>query len=138
GSHLPSAESRQRSSQYQVAWTMRTPGESLAGEFTVTDALDRIRTSASKTCLVTNATGVIGVISLPILEKLHWESSDKTLADVLDPMSFPHVHADHGLDLALERMGTNRLDLLPVVNRGNLHKLEGIITLQDVLVAYGI
>ena len=50
----------------------------------------------------------------------------------------PHIHPDQGLDLALERMGENRFDILPVVNRANVHKLEGIVTLQDVLDAYGV
>ena len=50
---------------------------------------------------------------------------------------FPHLHADQGLDLALERMGSNDLDLLPVVNRANVHTLMGIVTIQDVLDAYG-
>ena len=51
---------------------------------------------------------------------------------------FPHIHSDQGLDLALERMGENLLDILPVVNRANVHKLEGIVTLREVLVAYGV
>jgi CBS domain-containing protein len=35
-------------------------------------------------------------------------------------------------------MGANRIDLLPVVSRANVHKLEGIVTLYDVLDAYGV
>jgi chloride channel protein, CIC family len=35
-------------------------------------------------------------------------------------------------------MGTNQLEILPVVNRGDVHKLEGIVTLRDVLDAYGV
>jgi CBS domain-containing protein len=40
--------------------------------------------------------------------------------------------------MALDRMGANQLDVLPVVNRANVHKLEGIVTLQDVLRLYGV
>jgi CIC family chloride channel protein len=40
--------------------------------------------------------------------------------------------------LALERMGANQIEILPVVNRADLHKLEGIVTLRDVLDAYGV
>jgi len=46
--------------------------------------------------------------------------------------------ARHGLDLALERMGANQIEILPVVNRADVHQLEGIVTLQDVLNAYGV
>jgi len=35
-------------------------------------------------------------------------------------------------------MGANQLDLLPVVSRANVHKLEGIVTLRDVLDSYGV
>ncbi|MGC1476646.1 MAG: CBS domain-containing protein, partial [Terriglobales bacterium] len=59
-------------------------------------------------------------------------------AELTDAMVFPHVHADQALDLALERMGANQLEILPVVNRGDVHKLEGIVTLRDVLDAYGV
>ena len=54
------------------------------------------------------------------------------------PLDFPHVHPDQGLDLALERMGANQIEILPVVNRADVHKLEGILTLRDVLDAYGV
>jgi CIC family chloride channel protein len=48
------------------------------------------------------------------------------------------VHSDQSLDLALNRMGAAQLELLPVVNRANIHKLEGVITLGDVLDSYGV
>jgi len=35
-------------------------------------------------------------------------------------------------------MGASQLDLLPVVSRANVHHLEGIMTLPDVLVLYGV
>jgi CIC family chloride channel protein len=56
----------------------------------------------------------------------------------LSGLVFPHVHSDQELDLALERMGANQLDILPVVSRADMHKLEGIVTLRDVLESYGV
>ena len=56
----------------------------------------------------------------------------------MDGLVFPHVHADQGLDLALERMGTNQIEILPVVSRANVHQLEGMVTLRDVLDSYGV
>jgi CBS domain-containing protein len=35
-------------------------------------------------------------------------------------------------------MSTYHLDVLPVVHQADLHKLEGVVTLPDVLNAYGI
>jgi CIC family chloride channel protein len=78
------------------------------------------------------------VINQSWLERELAEAADKKLEERVDALDFPHVHPDHGLDLALERMGTNQLDFLPVVSRANVHKLEGIVRLPDVLVAYGV
>jgi CIC family chloride channel protein len=138
GIHLPTAESRNRSADRQVGRIMRAPTQSLSAETAVREALAEFRTSKFNTWLITNASGIIGVINLQDLEKANAESPDKKLRDLIDPLDFPHVHTDHPLDQALNRMGASHLDILPVVNRANIHKLEGMVTLQDVLDAYGI
>jgi len=142
GIHLPTAESRQRYGQRQLATVMHTAGESLPAEITVREAMERVRSSEVRTWLVTDQRGVVGVISLDRLERALREDTDKNedkkLGDLLDTAVFPHVHPDQGLDLALERMGANQIELLPVVNRADVHKLEGIVTLRDVLNAYGV
>jgi CIC family chloride channel protein len=140
GIHLPSAEGRVRYGQRQVNKVMHGGGESLPAAMTVREARERVRSSGIRTWIVTDQRGVIGVINLARLEKALEESEggDKELSALVDAMVFPHVHADQGLDLALERMGTNQLEILPVVNRGDVHKLEGIVTLRDVLDAYGV
>jgi CBS domain-containing protein len=63
-----------------------------------------------------------------------WE----TLMSLFDSLDFPHVHADHPLHLALERMSKSHVDILPVVNRADIHRLEGVVTLRDVLDSYGV
>jgi predicted transcriptional regulator len=35
-------------------------------------------------------------------------------------------------------MGATGLDLLPVVSRANIHDLEGVVSLLDVLRAFGV
>jgi hypothetical protein len=74
-------------------------------------------------------------------------NAGKTLAELGDPgflhhrpeaKDFPHVHPDHLLSLALERMGTTKLRVLPVVSRANVRQLLGIVVLEDVLEAYGV
>ena len=66
------------------------------------------------------------------------EGADKKLSELVGTFVFPHVHSDQGLDLALERMGTNQMEILPVVSRADVHKLEGVVTLRDVLDSYGV
>ena len=50
----------------------------------------------------------------------------------------PHVHPDHSLSLALERMGSTGLNVLPVVSRANVRDLMGVVILNDILAAYGV
>jgi len=138
GIHLPSAKTRQRSGQRQVIRVMQTASQLLPAEITVREALERVRSSEVRTWLVTDRRGVVGVINLSRLERELAEAADKKLGELVDALVFPHVHPDQGLDLALERMGTNQIEILPVVNRADVHKLEGVVTLRDVLDAYGV
>ena len=138
GIHLPTAETRQRHGQRQVMRVMQTASQLLPAEITVREALERVRSSEFRTWLVTDRRGVIGVINLSRLERELAEGADKKLGELVDALVFPHVHPDQGLDLALERMGANQIEILPVVNRADVHKLEGIVTLRDVLDAYGV
>jgi CIC family chloride channel protein len=138
GIHLPTAEARQQHDRRQVVRVMRTPTASLPAEITVREALEQVRSSGFRTWLVADRRGVIGVINLSRLERQLAEGSDKKLGELVSTLDFPHVHSDQGLDLALDRMGTNQIELLPVVSRGDVHKLEGVVTLRDVLDSYGV
>lgn len=78
------------------------------------------------------------MISLETLEKALADGGvTRTLSELIDPLEFPHLHADHSLTIPLERLGASHLDGLPVVSRANVHKLEGIVALEDVLKFYG-
>ena len=138
GIHLPTAETRQRLAQRQVVRIMRAATASLPAELTVREALEQARASEAWTWLVVDSRGVMGVINTSKLEKEVTESADKKLADLVDAQAFPHVHSDQGLDLALERMGANQIDILPVVSRADVHQLLGIVTLPDILASYGV
>jgi len=138
GIHLPTAETHQRHGRRQVLRVMQTASQFLPAEITVREALERVRSREVRTWLVTDRRGVIGVINLSRLERELAEGADKNLSELVDALVFPHVHSDQGLDLALERMGANQIEILPVVSRADVHKLEGIVTLRDVLDAYGV
>ena len=138
GIHLPTAEARQQHGQRRVARVLRAATESLPADITVQEGLQRVRASKFRTWLIADQRGVVGVISLSTLERAAGEDDTKKLNAIVDPLIFPHVHADQGLDLALDRMGSNHVEILPVVSRADVHKLEGIVTLRDVLDSYGI
>jgi CBS domain-containing protein len=75
-----------------------------------------------------------GASNQRLAEFLHADSWRRQ-ADAEDP---PHVHPDHTLSVALERMGATGLNVLPVVSRANVRQLIGIVTLDDILDAYGV
>jgi len=138
GVHLPTAETRHRHDMRQITPIMRAATELLPSEITVEEALERVGSSQFRTWLVTDQRGVVGVINLATLEREQVEGAAKHLDEIVEGLVFPHVHPDQGLDLALERMGANQIDVLPVVSRADIHMLEGIVTLRDVLVSYGV
>jgi CIC family chloride channel protein len=136
GIHMPARQTL--SGQRRAASVMRSASQMLPAEMTVREALDQVRGGELRTWLVTDRRGVIGVVGLARLEKEAADSGDKSLEELVDGLEFPHMHPDQGLDVALERMGTNQLDVLPVVSRADVHRLEGVVTLRDVLAAYGV
>src|SRR5579864_4595574 len=138
GIHLPTSESRKRYGLRQIARVMQPASQLLPAEITVREALERVQSSEFRTWLVTDRRGVIGVINLSRLERELAEGADKKVGNLVDAPAFPHVHPDQGFDLALERMGANQIEILPVVNRADVHKLEGIVAVQDVLDSYGL
>jgi CIC family chloride channel protein len=138
GIHLPTAETRQRHGQRQIVRVMRALAESLPAELTVREALQRAHSIKFRSWLVMESSGVIGVINRLTLEREFTQDANQQLGKIVSTLNFPHVHSDQSLDLALERMGANQLDVLPVVSRANVHELEGIVTLGDVLDSYGV
>jgi CIC family chloride channel protein len=139
GIHLPKAETRQQEGQRQVVQAMREATEVLGADLTVQQALEKSKANGFHAWPIMDERGVIGVISLQSLQRANSDGpADKRLSELVDPTDFPHVHPDHSLHLALDRMGASQLDLLPVVNRANVHQLEGVVTLQDVLAFYGV
>jgi CIC family chloride channel protein len=138
GIHLPSSDARQRHGQRSVLGIMRPATEPLPGEITVREALEQVGGNDSRAWLVADKRGAIGIITLSRLQHEPAEGADKKLAELVDVVHFPHVHSDQALDLALERMGANQIELLPVVSRADVHEVIGVVTLGDVLHAYGI
>jgi CIC family chloride channel protein len=139
GVHLPTAETRIQEGQRQVYQAMQPAAEILSTERTVAEALEKVQDSSLQAWPVNDETGVIGVVSREALRKVADSGGGaRRLLELLDAHHFPHVHADHSLTAALDRMGAAQLDLLPVVSRANLRKLEGVITLQAVLTLYGV
>ena len=138
GIHLPTSESRLEHGKRIVKRATRAATETLALDQTVEQALQSARASKLRAWPLVDQRGVVGVISLEVLEKaIAAGGATRKLQEFANPLSFPHVHADQSLEVALNRMGEANLDLLPVVSRADVHRLEGVIALEDVMDSYG-
>jgi CIC family chloride channel protein len=51
-------------------------------------------------------------------------------------VNYPHVHPDHALEDALERMEAAELDAIAVVDRADARRVIGVVTLADVRAAF--
>ncbi len=146
GVHLPTAESRSEHGKAQVSRAMRTKWEMFTARTTAGQALERARGNGHLEHWPVLENGkLIGMIPHEALERAVEASPDLKLSEIHefphDEMSaaeFPHVHPDHPLTLALERMGSARQNVLPVVSRADIRQLLGVVTLEDILNELGV
>ena len=138
GIHLPTQETLHRHGQRTIVRVMRAATEPLDADLTVKDAWEQARSTEVRTWIMTDQRGVIGVVNRAWFERQIAEHADRKLGDLVDRAIFPHVHSDQGLDSALNRMGQYHIDMLPVVSRADVHKMEGVVVLNEILESYGI
>jgi len=148
GVHLPSAHSRSQAGRIQVRQAMRSAPAVLSPDLEVAAVLSRVEDGAFDAWPVVGEEGLWGMIRNRELEQAAaGGASHKKVAEIFGEHSrtghstaeeLPHVHPDHSLSLALERMGTSGLNVLPVVSRANVRGLIGVIVLDDILEAYGV
>ena len=149
GVHLPTGEFRPRSARFRVISAMRPPPGSLPPDVAVGEALTRLRESTLDAWPVIDKGGLAGMVAKAELEAaVEAGRTEQSLATLLrertarqglmPTIPVPHLHPDHSLTLALERLGTLPHDVLPVVSRENVRRLLGVVTLQDILKAYGV
>ena len=136
GMDLPSMEEQREATTLRVEDAMRPyVGPLLRDEDRVTDALRRAEDSAVNFLLLPGANGVWRGFRKEVLEKLAREGqADMLLGIAVTDNALPWVHPDQPLEVALREIGD--WPLLPVVHRADLRKLEGILSLSDILGAY--
>ena len=144
GVHLPTAETRSQAGRVRVSQAMR-PAAALPADTQIGAAVTEWQ--AFDAWPVAGHEGLCAMIRKVDLEKaVSNGSAAKSLADLLKEapeahpaeLEYPHVHPDHSLSLALERMGSSGLNVLPVVSRANVRQLIGIVVLDDILNTYGV
>jgi CIC family chloride channel protein len=139
GIHLPTPGTLHQKSQRTVAQVMQRTPQILSAQMRVQDAMEENRSSLFRIWPVADKEYFLGMLSLETLEcALVDGRKEQPLKSIIDTLHVPHLHMDHALHLALERMSTYHLDVLPVIHRADIHNLLGVVTLRDVLDSYGI
>ena len=139
GVQLPNAASRAEAARIQVAQAMRTVPEVFPPAATVAEAAARARQSGLDAWPVADTDGAWAMLGTSEMEgAIAGGLGGQEPADILGDPVFLHVHPDHPLGLALERMGASGHKAVPVVSRADVRELLGVLTLDDILKTYGV
>ena len=117
---------------------MQSTATPLDAGMDVAASRQRLQEMGRNVALVGELNWLHGIVNARQLEEVENPAETKLSQVVNGDGSYPYVHPDHPLSLALERMGAAGADALPVVSRANRRRVEGVITMADVLVVYGV
>ena len=136
GIHLPHG-AKAREALLTVGHAYRSAAPSLHAD----DSIDRAMESIDKregAWPVVDSGGLRGILTLGQLEAAIQEHRGGEALDTLLPPAgaFPHVHPDHPLHVAIQRLAQTGLPALPVVSRDNVRELKGVISLDDITGMY--
>jgi CIC family chloride channel protein len=145
GIHLPTGAFREQSRVLTASSAIREAPEPLDPTLAARHALAHFEGSALDAWPVADDTGFHGMIlRRHLAEAVTSGRGDVPVSELLDAGdggegdTAPHVHGDQPLAQVLARMGETHRSVLPVVSRANVRLLLGLVTLPDVLKAYGV
>jgi chloride channel protein, CIC family len=133
---LPSLEEEREQTVLRVEDAMSpAPAPVLQSDDSVGQALSRIKNSSEGAFLVRTLPSGWGVVTRELLDRAAAEGkSESSLASVVSKERPPSLYPDLPLDVAMRYI--NRASIVPVVNRADPRRLEGIITREAVLKRY--
>jgi chloride channel protein, CIC family len=138
GIHLPGEEHHASVGRMPVTSILHPAPEFLDSTLPIGVALEKLHAGKHRALPVRSERGMEGMASAELLQNEVAKDPVRLLVDVVATEDFPHVHRDHTLAQALDRMAAARLDVLPVVSRANIREFEGIVMLRDILDRYGV
>jgi len=136
GIDLPSMEEEREVSVLRLENAMQPPPDPvLLGSQTVQEALQRVEHLPAGMFLVRRSPPGWSLLRKEELAKMaSLGKGEMTLDSVLPARRIPLLHPDHPLDTAMHYVYD--WPLLPVVHRADLDRLEGVVTMEDILHAY--
>jgi CIC family chloride channel protein len=148
GLHLPTRSSRVEWEVPLVSAAIRKAPESLHPDMTIVQASERVKDSNLESWPVGDDLGLVGMVrTRHISHALERGRTEMTISRLMQiakrsngerAVEMPHVHNDQPLSRALARMRDNGHKVLPVVSRANARIMLGLVTLPDILKAYGV
>jgi len=134
---LPSLEEEREEAILRVEDAMLpVPATILSAQDYVDANAHRVQDSTDSVFLVRMHPSGWNAVSRDQLQRLFREGKGElTLASVLPAQSLPSLYPDLPLDSALRYV--NDYLIIPVVNRADLHRLEGIVSRESVFQKYG-
>ena len=148
GIHLPTAKSREQGERVQVQQVMHPQPVVFAPDAQIESVLRQVENAEAQAWPLVGELGFIGMIRSRDIKQaatsggLHQKLSEVVGGFIALPHfnaeDSPHIHPDQSLSLALERMGSTGLNILPIVSRANVRQLLGIVTLNDILTTFGL
>ncbi len=135
GLDLPSMEEQRELPVVRVEDAMHpAAGQVLHASESVAAALAKVEPLSYDVFVVGDDAGNWRLLRRDELRRLAAEKQETSLRDLLPLRRLPRLHPDQPLDLALREIGD--WPVLPVVHRADFARLEGLLTLEDVLAAY--
>src|SRR3954464_1949606 len=146
GLHLPTGAFRSPTGLW-VTTAMRKAPLAFTPEMKVDEAAELAHRTDLESWPVADEEGLLGMARVSqIIDATIGTQRPVTIATILkrargntdETLPVPHVHSDQPLGLALARMGDSGHNVLPVVSRANSRMIIGVVTIADVLQAYGV
>ena len=147
GLHLPTRISGTQPEVLRVFNAIREAPGSLTPETKISDAAERVTDSVFESWPVADELGLVGLVRIRhIAAAIDQGRQEMTIERLMQiarrsdgsaGVDLPHVHNDQPLSRALARMRDNGHKVLPVVSRANPRIMLGVVTLADILKAYG-
>ncbi|HEV3306691.1 MAG TPA: chloride channel protein [Candidatus Sulfotelmatobacter sp.] len=134
---LPSLEEEREETILRVEDAMLAPPAAILNAQDYVDAnFRRIQNSPDSVFLVRMHPSGWSTVTREQLQRLYREGKGElTLASALNTPALPSLYPDLPLDSALRYV--NDYALIPVVNRADSHRLEGMVTGESVFAKYG-